>query len=143
MLSCQPAIAHSRIAARHPACYNTVGRQEATELKDRTAPVNLIAVITTVGSVEDARKLATALVERQLAACAQISQIESVYRWKGAIQHEPEFRVLFKTTAARYQDVEEAIRALHPYELPAIHAFAIEHVYAPYGAWVEENSSAT
>jgi periplasmic divalent cation tolerance protein len=84
--------------------------------------VNLIAVITTVGSVEDARKLATALVERRLAACAQISQIESVYRWKGAIQHEPEFRVLFKTTAARYQDVEEAIRALHPYELPAIHA---------------------
>ena len=105
--------------------------------------MNLIAVITTVGSVEDARKLATALVERRLAACAQISQIESVYRWKGAIQHEPEFRVLFKTTAARYQDVEEAIRALHPYELPAIHAFAMEHVYAPYGAWVEENSSAT
>ena len=104
-------------------------------MKDRTAPVNLIAVITTVGSVEDARKLATALVERRLAACAQISQIESVYR--------PEFRVLFKTTAARYQDVEEAIRALHPYELPAIHAFAMEHVYAPYGAWVEENSSAT
>jgi periplasmic divalent cation tolerance protein len=137
------SVAHSRIAARYPACYNIAGRQEATGLKDRTAPVNLIAVITTVGSVEDARKLATALVERQLAACAQISQIESVYRWKGAIQHEPEFRVLFKTTAARYQDVEEAIRALHPYELPAIHAFAIEHVYAPYGAWVEENSSAT
>ena len=40
--------------------------------------MNLIAVITTIGSVEDARKLATALVERRLAACAQISQIESV-----------------------------------------------------------------
>ncbi|MDW8213501.1 MAG: divalent-cation tolerance protein CutA [Roseiflexaceae bacterium] len=103
--------------------------------------MNLIAVITTVGNFEDARKIATALVEQRLAACAQISQIESVYRWKGDIQHEPEFRVLFKTTAARYPDVEAAIRALHPYELPAIHSFAIEHVYAPYGAWVEENTS--
>lgn len=102
--------------------------------------MNLIAVITTVGSIEEAQQIATALVEQRLAACAQISQIESVYRWKGDIQHEPEFRVLFKTTAARYQEVEAAIRSLHPYELPAIHAFAIEHVYAPYGAWVEENA---
>lgn len=132
--------ARLRIDVRCAACYNTAGRQEATELKDGMVPVNLIAVVTTVGSIEDARKLATALVERRLAACAQISQIESVYRWKGAIQHEPEFRVLCKTTVARYREVEEAIRALHPYELPAIHAFAIEHVYAPYGKWVEENS---
>ncbi len=102
--------------------------------------MNLIAVVTTVGSLEEARTIATALVERRLAACAQISQIESVYRWKGEIQHDPEFRVLFKTTAAHYQDVEEAIRSMHSYELPAIHAFAIEHVYAPYGAWVEENT---
>lgn len=102
--------------------------------------MNLIAVITTVGSIEEAQKIATALVERRLAACAQISQIESVYRWKGDIHHDPEFRVLLKTTAARYREVEEAIRALHSYELPAIHAFAIEHVYAPYGAWVEENT---
>ncbi|ABU56178.1 MULTISPECIES: divalent-cation tolerance protein CutA [Roseiflexus] len=105
--------------------------------------MNLIAVITTVGSIEEARTMATALVERRLAACAQISQIESVYRWKGEIQRDPEFRVLFKTTAARYHEVEEAIRLLHSYELPAIHAFAIEHVYAPYGAWVEENTSRT
>jgi periplasmic divalent cation tolerance protein len=100
-----------------------------------------IAVVTTVASREDARRLAHTLVERKLAACAQISEIESVYRWKGAVQQEPELRILFKTTDERYALVESTIRELHPYELPAIHAFAFEHVYAAYAAWVAENAA--
>jgi periplasmic divalent cation tolerance protein len=99
-----------------------------------------IAVVTTVGSRADAQRLAHALVERRLAACAQISEIESIYRWKDAVQQEPEFRVLFKTTDQRYGLVESAIRELHSYELPAIHAFAFEHVHPAYAAWIEENA---
>ncbi len=84
--------------------------------------------------------MAHAIVERRLAACAQITVIESVYVWKGAMQHEPEWRILFKTTSARYAAVEAAIRELHSYELPAIHAVPIEHVFAPYAAWVDAES---
>lgn len=104
--------------------------------------MKLIAVYTTVATLEDARNLARVLVERKLAACAQISGIESFYVWEGAVQNEPEFRILFKTTDARYPAVEAAIRDLHPYELPAIHAVAVEHVYAPYAQWVEEGANA-
>ena len=100
-----------------------------------------LAVVTTVGSLDEARRMARVLVERGLAACAQISSIESYYTWDGAVQDEPEFRILFKTTSARYDALERAIRELHSYELPAIHAFALEHVYAPYGAWIESNSA--
>ena len=99
-----------------------------------------IAVVTTVANRDDAHRLARALVERKLAACAQISEIESVYHWKGAVQQEPELRVLFKTTDERYALVESAIRELHPYDLPAIHAFAFEHVYAAYAEWIAENA---
>ncbi len=100
-----------------------------------------LAVVTTIGSQAEAQALARALVERRLAACAQIEPIESFYWWNGAVQHEPEFRVLFKTTEARHAEVEAAIRELHPYELPAIHAYALEHVHAPYGAWIEASTS--
>ena len=82
--------------------------------------------------------MAKALVERRLAACAQISEIESVYRWDGALRHEPEFRIMFKTAAARYAEVEAAIRELHSYELPAIYALAVEQADAGYAAWVVE-----
>lgn len=99
-----------------------------------------IAVVTTVGNLGEASRMAHALVERRLAACAQIAEIESVFTWKGAVRNEKEFRVLFKTTSAQYASVERAIRELHSYELPAIHAVAFDHVYEPYAAWIETNS---
>jgi periplasmic divalent cation tolerance protein len=102
--------------------------------------MKLIAVYTTVATLQDARRIAQALVERRLAACAQISEIESFYDWRGAVHHEPERRVLFKTTADRYAAVESAIRELHPYELPAIHAVPIERASREYAAWVEAGS---
>lgn len=95
-----------------------------------------LAVLTTVASRVDAQRLARALVERDLVACAQISEIESFYRWQGALQHEPEFRLLCKTTAALYEALEQAILELHPYELPAIHAFAIERISGAYADWI-------
>jgi periplasmic divalent cation tolerance protein len=101
-----------------------------------------IAVITTVANRKEARALARALVEARLAACAQITRIESIYPWKGAIQHGKEYRVLFKTLDDHYPAVERAIRELHSYELPAIHACAFEHVSPAYAAWIEENVAA-
>ena len=103
--------------------------------------MTILAVYTTVGSLEAARAMAKSLVERRLAACAQIMPIESVYRWQGAVRDDPEYRIVFKIGAARYADVQSAIRALHDYELPAIHAVPLEHVYEPYAQWVEAESS--
>lgn len=96
----------------------------------------LLLVVTTLDSAEQARALARTLVERRLAACAQIEPIESCYRWRGAVEQAHEWRLLLKTTAAGYPALEAAIRELHPYELPAIHAIAAERAYAPYAQWV-------
>jgi periplasmic divalent cation tolerance protein len=101
--------------------------------------MSAIAVVTTVASKKEARALARALVEAKLAACAQISRIESIYPWKGAIEQGKEYRVLFKTLDEHYPAVERAIRELHSYELPAIHAFQMAHVSDAYASWIEEN----
>ncbi len=97
-------------------------------------------VVTTVATHDDAMRLAHALVEARLAACAQVSRIDSVYRWQGAVHAEPEHRVLFKIVAARYAEVEAAIRARHPYELPAIHALPTAAAEAAYAAWVRDSA---
>ena len=98
-----------------------------------------IAVVTTVASHAEAQWLARTLVERGLAACAQISQIDSVYRWQGEVQQEAECRIVFKTTRERYAQVEQVIRELHSYELPAIHALAFDAIYEPYGEWIAQS----
>ena len=102
--------------------------------------MNCIAVFTTVGNRDDARRIAQALVERHLVACAQISAIESFYHWDGALQDDSEFRLLLKTVDTQYDAVERAIRELHPYDLPAIYALPIDRIHAPYAAWVRDGS---
>jgi periplasmic divalent cation tolerance protein len=103
--------------------------------------MKLIAIFTTAGSVDEARRIAHAVVERRLAACAQITEIESFYRWQGAVQNDTEYRILIKTTDAQYAAVEAAIRELHTYELPAIYSMPFEHAYGPYAEWIEESSA--
>jgi periplasmic divalent cation tolerance protein len=99
-----------------------------------------LLVITTLATREQALALGRDLVERRLAACAQITAIESVYRWQSAVHQEPEFRLLLKTHAGGYAALEAALRAQHPYSLPAIHAVATELAYAPYAEWVETST---
>ncbi len=103
-------------------------------------PAPFLLVVTTVGQRNEADRLARTLVERGLAACAQITAIDSVYAWKGAVAQGAEFRILFKVAPNAYEAAERAIRELHPYELPAIHAIAVARAHGPYADWVSANS---
>ena len=71
-------------------------------------------VLTTAAEPDIARRLADGLLEKRLAACVQTLPIHRAYRWKGAIQREPEILMLIKTTAALYPEVEVFLRAHHP-----------------------------
>jgi periplasmic divalent cation tolerance protein len=97
--------------------------------------------MTTTDSLDEARSIAAALVERKLAACAQISPIQSYYSWQGAVQNDEEFRVLIKTTEQRYADVEAAILELHSYDVPAVVAFDLTRSFGPYADWVADSVS--
>lgn len=97
-----------------------------------------IAVETTTATREDAEKIARALVERRLAACAQVSgPIASTYWWQGAFETAQEWRCRLKTKESRYAEVESAIRSLHPYTVPQIVAWPITHGGRDYLDWIE------
>ncbi len=99
-----------------------------------------VQVLTTVGSAEEAERLAALLLERRLAACVQtVGPIESRYRWQGQLESEREWQCLAKTEARLYEQVEEAIRAAHSYEEPEILAIPVLAGSSGYLAWVSEN----
>lgn len=104
--------------------------------------MNLLIVLTTVDNRRDAETLASSLIEQRLAACVQISAIDSVYRWQGEISHSPEFRLLIKTVADRYDALAATLRAEHPYELPAIVALPAVEADAAFVKWVREETQA-
>jgi len=102
-----------------------------------------IQVLTTVGSEEEAGRIAELLVERRLAACVQVvGPIVSRYRWQGAVEEEREWQCLAKTTLGAYEAVEAAIREAHSYDEPEIIATPIVAGSAGYLAWIGENVDA-
>jgi periplasmic divalent cation tolerance protein len=101
-----------------------------------------LQVLTTIDSEGAAERLAEALVERRLAACVQvIGPISSRYRWQGKVEHSTEWMCVVKTEAARYAELEAAIRELHSYEEPEVVATAIVAGSAGYLDWIGESLS--
>jgi periplasmic divalent cation tolerance protein len=102
-----------------------------------------LLVLTNLPDRAAAERLADALVEKNLAACVNIlAPCRSVYRWKGAVQHDEEHPLLIKTTTERYAALERALRAGHPYELPEIIALPIERGLPAYLEWVAAETKA-
>ena len=96
-----------------------------------------ILVLMTAGSREEAARLAEMLVGARLAACVQIMpEMESVYRWQGTVERQPEILLLAKTTSACFAELEREVRALHTYETPEIIALPITNASAPYLEWL-------
>ena len=99
--------------------------------------MSTLLVLTNLPDRAAAERLAGMLVEKKLAACVNIlAPCRSVYRWKGAVQHDEEHPLLIKTTSERYAALEQALRACHPYELPEIIALPVERGLPAYLAWV-------
>lgn len=99
-----------------------------------------LVVLSSVGSAEDAERIARALVDRGLAACVNIVPgVTSVFRWKGRVEAAAERLLVIKTRAQRFEALRQALVALHPYELPEVVVVPIEGGHAPYLAWLDES----
>ena len=98
-----------------------------------------IQAITTTEIKEDAQKIVSTVLEKKLAACAQIiGPITSTYWWKGKIETSEEWLCVMKTKANLYEELEKAIRQVHPYEVPEILATPVVAGYKSYLDWLNE-----
>ncbi len=74
---------------------------------------NKLMVTVACSNTEEARRIAWVLVEKRLAACVQIvPAIESIYRWKGAIETAAESLLIAKTTAAQWPGLMAEVQSL-------------------------------
>lgn len=98
-----------------------------------------IQVVTTTERKEDAQKIAHVLVEARVAACVQVlGPITSTYRWQGTVETAEEWLCVIKSREDRYQELERAIREVHPYEVPEILAIPVVAGNASYLQWLSD-----
>lgn len=99
-----------------------------------------VQILTTVPEKALALQIARTLVEERLAACVQVcGPIESVYRWQGQIETATEWQCWIKSISDRYAEIEQAIRRLHPYEVPEILAMPVVAGQVDYMQWLERS----
>lgn len=102
--------------------------------------MKMIVVQTTVGNREDAQRLITEVMAKQLAACCQQLSISSTYWWEGQVHTLDEIQLSFKTVAEAWEPLETLLQAAHPYDTPEIIALPVNAASESYRVWVEENS---
>jgi len=99
--------------------------------------MTMALVITTVSTKDQAQALARQLVEERAAACVQLTPIESVYRWEGAVQVEAEVRLDCKVPWALAPKLQQRLQELHPYDEPEVLLLEAS-ASAGYEAWANE-----
>ncbi len=104
------------------------------------AEIELIYV--TVPNLEEAEKIAMAVVSERLAACANIlGSIRSVYHWQGKLEQATEVALLLKTQHSVVSELVARIRQLHSYECPSIVSIPASGGNPEFLAWVVSETS--
>jgi periplasmic divalent cation tolerance protein len=102
---------------------------------------NVLLVLTNCPDADVADRIAHTLVEQKLAACVnRLPAVDSIFRWQGAVERAVEVPLLIKSTRERWPEIQEAIRALHPYEVPEIVAIPVVAGLPAYLRWVVDET---
>jgi periplasmic divalent cation tolerance protein len=98
---------------------------------------DLVLALSTAPDAEHAARIARALVDERLIACASlVPGLTSIYRWHGEVQADAEVLLLMKTRRALVQRLKERLPQLHPYQVPELVVTEVTDGLAPYCAWV-------
>jgi len=100
--------------------------------------VDHIAVLITVGSDKEAKKIADVLLSERKAACINIiPNVGSLFWWKEQLDSAQESLLIVKTKSALLKDIIETIKELHSYEVPEIIALPIIGGNQDYLQWID------
>lgn len=101
----------------------------------------ILVIYSPFPSMRTAKSAARILLKERMIACANIFESRSLYEWKGKLVDAPEFILVAKTTnkpAKEMKRLENRVKQLHPYELPAILLFSVSS-NSDYAKWVSDS----
>lgn len=93
-------------------------------------------VLTTIDSADGAARLARALVELRMAACVNLLDVASVYRWQGKVESAEEVLLIIKTSVERLPELKQTLGKLHPYDLPEFVVLQVADGTESYLQWL-------
>jgi periplasmic divalent cation tolerance protein len=102
-----------------------------------------IMVFCTCPDENSAKAIASQLIQAKIAACVNlIPGVQSIYCWQGKIEQATEVQLLIKTKTRCFEQINQLIRSIHPYDTPEILATPIVDGDNQYLAWIDSTVTA-
>jgi len=99
-----------------------------------------VIIVSTFPNKTIIKNIGKQLVQKKLAACVNISKIDSIYSWKGKIKNDSEYLAFFKTTKKNQKTLKNEIKKLHPYDVPEIAEINVNSINKPYLDWLIDST---
>jgi periplasmic divalent cation tolerance protein len=100
-----------------------------------------VIVLTTWPAESDPKGMAATLVDERLAACVNIlPPMESVYRWKEAVERATERQLIVKSSRQAVARLLDRLTSLHPYDVPEILVLPVTGGGEAYLRWMAEST---
>lgn len=80
----------------------------------------ILSVQVTFPDLESGKVCANTLISEKLIACCNITTSVSIYVWKDELIEENEVILTLKSMKQLWADIEDRIKEIHSYEIPAI-----------------------
>ena len=101
-----------------------------------------VIVLTTIGADVNPATIGMRLVEERLAACVNaLPEMDSFFRWHGAVERDQERQLVIKTTVSRLPALEQRLLEMHPYELPEFVVVPVKQGSEAYLKWISASTS--
>jgi len=95
-------------------------------------------IILTTCNEKDSENMAKQLLEEKICACISITDVKSLYWWKGKIEKGNEALLMIKTKDDLVDELTDKIKQIHSYENPEIIVLNAEKVAEKYLKWIGE-----
>ena len=100
-----------------------------------------VTAFTTVATEADAKALARRLLDERLVACCNLLPMQSLYRWEGEVQEEPEVGMFLKTDETRVARLMQRLPELHPYDVPCLEVLSVQETLPAFARWVQAETT--
>ncbi|MBU1726853.1 MAG: divalent-cation tolerance protein CutA [Candidatus Omnitrophica bacterium] len=99
-----------------------------------------IVIFITASNKKEADKIASALIEKKLAACVNIvEKIESVFWWQAKVDRSNEMLMVVKSKKSKFNKILKLVKSLHSYQVPEIIALPIVAGEKSYLSWIDDS----
>ena len=103
--------------------------------------MNFLMVYVTCKDGEEAKKIASHLLDKRLVACANMFPVKSMYWWEGKIEEDDEMALLMKTQEEHKENIVKEVLALHSYDVPCVEFFEIAQGNPDYLEWIKKETT--